>query len=72
VEKMKFEHDGKTDDRECVAFIDGDGDLWIKTDKGSCLMYGGSEYTEPSAGNLWFSDTAIKKFYPGDKITITF
>jgi len=69
---MKFEYDGKTDDRECVAFIDGDGDLWIKTDEGSCLMYGGSEYTEPSAGNLWLPDKAIKKFYPGDKLTITF
>ena len=67
---MKFEYDVKEDTRECVAFIDDDGDLWIKTDEGSCLMFE-SGYT-PSAGDLWEEGKAIHKFYPGDKITITF
>lgn len=67
---MKFEYEVSKDDRECVAFIDGDGDLWIKTDEGSCLMYkhGGL----PESGELWEENLAIHKFYPGDKITITF
>ena len=67
---MKFEYDVKDDALECVAFIDYDGDLWIKTDNGSCLMFN-SEYT-PSNGDLWEEYRAVHKFYHGDTITITF
>ena len=67
---MKFEYDGKEGARACVAFIDYDGDLWIKTDEGSCLMFKSGDI--PSAGVLWEQGRAVHKFYPGDKITITF
>lgn len=69
---MKFEYDGAADDHKCVAFIQG-GCLYVKTDSGCVAMYD----DEPPAS---YSDIiwdmrialAIRKFYPGDKITITF
>mgnify|MGYP003459791044 CR=1 FL=1 len=67
---MNFEYDVKDNELECVAFIDDDGDLWIKTDEGSCLMFKSGDI--PSAGDLWKEGQAVHKFYPGDKITITF
>ena len=72
---MKFEFDGDADRGECVAYIDDDGDLcirvgdgfvyFIKDDK-SFLSDGGSFY-----GHM-FDNGATRKFYKGDKITITF
>lgn len=71
---MKFEYDGKENGRECVAFIDEDGVLYIKTDEGSTLLYGGSESPNHGSNEDWDYglSRATHKFYPGDKITITF
>jgi len=69
---MKFEYDGADQDRECVAFIDDVGDLWIRDRHGSenvCISKIGEViYAEGD----FFIEGAVKKFYPGDKITITF
>lgn len=67
---MKFEYDGKSDDRECVAFIDEDGDLVMKDYLGGAITIFAYGMTE--SGYDWKPDTAIHKFYTGDKITITF
>ena len=67
---MKFEYDGKADGSKCVAFIDLDGDLWVKTDEGSVVFY--KEGYATSYGDMWLVENATHKFYPGDKITITF
>lgn len=65
---MKFEYEVKQDNRECVAYIDDDGDLVVKNDGGACVIVGDSyccEFTfHPSRND--------HKFYPGDKVTITF
>ena len=69
---MKFEYDCAEDQRECVAFISG-GCLYIKTDSGGVAMY--TDDPPVSHGDsIWYMrlDRATRKFYPGDKITITF
>lgn len=73
---MKFEYGNKQDDRECVAFIDGDGDLCIKASGPDDVIWMtsfGCNYSEKPCNK--FSDqaeVAFKRFYPGDTITITF
>lgn len=70
---MKFEYDNKADDGECVAFIADTGNLLIKnTDTGNftiALCKGGSAHNNAASTGL---GAAKQKFYPGDKITITF
>lgn len=68
---MKFEYDGKECGLECVAYIGSCGELIIKTDEGVTLMY---EDETPNHGGFsdWEEGRAVHKFYPGDKITITF
>jgi len=70
---MKFEYDGVKEDRECVAFIDNDGNLYIKTYNG-CIELCHDDMPECHAMSLWdyMIEDASRKFYPGDKITITF
>ena len=71
---MKFEYETKQDDRECVAYIDGDGDLIINSfgDNG-WVAVNGEEAGENNMAEPEYNTTGIaKKFYPGDKITITF
>jgi hypothetical protein len=68
---MKFEYENKERDDECVAYIDIDGDLIVKRDQSAFLIHSdisGSDDSWP-----WSPETdATHKFYPGDKITITF
>jgi hypothetical protein len=62
---MKFTYDTKPDERECVAYIDDEGDLVIKEkEEGKCVLM----FSE-SGFNLRES---THRFYPGDSITITF
>lgn len=69
---MKFEYEKKDDDdRECVAFIDADGDLILRVDRTKSLWFdsrGGRAYEFGK-----FNDqAATHRFYRGDSITITF
>ncbi len=70
---MKFECDVTKENRECVAVIDGDGNLYVKTDSGCVAMYT-STTPEIYGCCTWDCkvEDAIRKFYHGDKITITF
>lgn len=67
---MKFEYELSKDNRECVAYIDPIGDLIIKDADGMsiCFVCGGV----PSGSYDWEPERATRKFYPGDKVTITF
>lgn len=65
---MKFTHEQKTDDRECVAYIDDDflvindkeeGPVWIS-------------YRGIGKNGGWDPSSATHKFYPGDKLEIEF
>lgn len=69
---MKFEYDNMNDDRECVAYIDGDGDLIIKNTLN--LVYEHPALiTDGNVGTAeWNPVESLHKFYPGDKLTITF
>lgn len=73
---MKFEYENKVDDRECVAFIDADGDLCLKADGADDIVWlttGGVQYCESPRNNFDFQkEKAVHRFYPGDTITITF
>jgi len=72
---MKFEYDEKeTRDPECVALVDIYGTLTIKTDEGCTYLYNDSNTpNNGSIGNWSISMLhSTHKFYPGDKITITF
>lgn len=72
---MKFEYDGMDDNsRECVAYLDRQGDLCIKVSETHtdcemvCIEKDGFFHF-----NLeWEEKFATRKFYHGDKITITF
>lgn len=73
---MKFEYDGKEDARECVAYIDRDGGMCIKVEETHidselvCIDTDGFFRFDLSWNPSY---TGVKKrFYPGDKITITF
>ena len=70
---MKFDYEDKKPDSDIVAFIDEDGDLWVKSEE--------DYYTLNYAGDLNFQDfgnwskyliNAKRTFVKGDKITITF
>lgn len=80
---MKFEYDGSDIERKggCVAFIDIDGDLWMGVQSGCCdeiksVLFDFS-YGTINAGSISIEEGICeygskRKFYPGDKITITF
>jgi len=66
---MKFEYDSKSEESECVAYIDGDGDLcMVDGDYAMILGRDGVHLTDME----WKPDEATRRFYPGDKLTITF
>ena len=68
---MKFSYDGDGVGRECVAYIDDDGELMVRRNNGDCiwLSKGGVVY----AHNFPFDvNKATHKFYKGDSVTITF
>lgn len=66
---MKFEYDIKKDDRECVAYIDSDGDLMVSDLAGGAICFVRDGCAESKYN--WAPENAAHKFYPGDKITIT-
>lgn len=67
---MKFTYDEKEDRGECVAYVDKDGDLILKTECGQCVWVAShGVYLHHFA----FDECrATRKFYPSDKITIEF
>lgn len=72
---MKFEYDEQPDKGECVAFIDNDGDLCMKNGEGIIYLTRGNasfSFEEACFESYMVDNGATKKFYPGDKITITF
>lgn len=74
---MRFEYETKQDDRECVAVvreIDGKINLTIKTDEGCTYIYDDHETPNHGTPRDWDHEVSLAthKFYPGDKITITF
>lgn len=67
---MKFEYTENTrSDNDVVAYIDADGDLVVRDEYGDaiCIME-----TLISTEVDFHPDSATKKFYKGDKVTITF
>lgn len=70
---MKFEYDKKPSDSDCVAFISDNGNLLIKnTDTGDftiALCVAGAAHNKAVSDGV---KHAHHRFYPGDKITITF
>jgi len=71
---MKFEYAEKNEDRECVAIIDAYGAFLIKTDEGCTYICGDEDTPVHGSNNDWdySMSKVVKKFYHGDKITITF
>lgn len=74
---MKIEYERNKDDSECVAYIDAQGHLVVKDQR---VVEGNASFVfMPNMGKVnttyWdeFNPYGCKeKFYPGDKITITF
>ena len=70
---MRFEYEGETTDKECVAYIDNEGDLIINTESNGWVIIGGENSGESYSASPDENSFGVKKkFYPGDKITITF
>lgn len=67
---MKFEYEDNQVSRECVAYVDDDGDIVIKDVDGDTVCLTSDNCLISDYG--WRPREAIHKFYPGDKITITF
>lgn len=63
---MKVEYEENDEQRGCVAFLDCDGDLWVFVGGDWRCVSGSYE------DDLLDESDAKQKFYPGDKITITF
>ena len=71
---MKFEYDGDSEQRECVAYIVASGEL-VMRNKGTGNVIGMGPYgSEAYVSKITRFDPseAVHHFYPGDKITITF
>lgn len=67
---MKFTY--KKDEpevRECVAYLTRAGTLRMKTDNGVTVFF---QDNTPEHGRHFNPDEAVRKFYEGDSITITF
>ena len=76
---MKFEYDVKEEDRECVAvlhvFNEGDEQcLAVKADGNDVVWFYPHGNVSVQQNGMYEDDdsSVIRKFYPGDKITITF
>ena len=71
---MKFEYDNKQDERECVAYLlrcGGTDFLYIKEIDGGYTVISKNGGSRERRVRFDPSD-ATHRFYPGDKITITF
>ncbi len=67
---MKFGYGHNRPDKDCVAYIDTTGALIIRDRTGDTVsLCEASGLTNGIPFNLL---EAIHKFYPGDKVTITF
>jgi len=70
---MKFTYDKKDESRECVAYIDGDGDLCMRDQGGNVALVAlGFDGAETYQTVAFDPSNATHRFYPGDKLTITF
>lgn len=65
---MKFEYTPEPK-REPVAYIDVDGDLVIKSSIEKAILLRTNNKVEHGWG--WNPESAEKKFYRGDRVTIT-
>lgn len=61
---MKFTYNTKPAEHECVAYIDGEGDLIIRYNYDRKVFF--------HIDDLFNIYNATHRFYPGDSITITF
>lgn len=70
---MKFEYDGKaTENNKPVAAIHISDTILFEVDRGVfALGEGEGAFCDGRTLDFW-DDLIVKKFYPGDKITITF
>jgi hypothetical protein len=74
---MIFEYEPREEDMSlCVAYIDRAGHLRIRDtgrtsdrERGAIVLRQAGEIKN---GYLWEPETAQRRFYPGDRITITF
>lgn len=72
---MKFEYEEDIKDKEVVAYISDHGHLYIRSVDGIVGMLADGEithYETLSFDREMVKDNVVKKFYKGDKITITF
>lgn len=74
---MKFEFDGDTDRGECVACLFGpigDQAVYVKLDNSVMAIYERDGNIEEYSDEIWHTrvNQTTRKFYKGDKITITF
>lgn len=70
---MKFEYNDMENESDCVAFIDDDGDLCLKDKNTDMGVYVAITDASTETFYDYMSLNGVKKrFYPGDKITITF
>lgn len=67
---MKFEYDEEDAREDCVAYIDVDGELVIKGTGTSAVWF--DKFGRVHKDFTWDESNSIHRFYPGDKITITF
>lgn len=68
---MKLEYDKDGYETECIAYIDKYGIIFKDVVSGTCIcIYDDGSGIDDKC--IWEPDKAIKKFYPGDKLTITF
>lgn len=67
---MKFESESGKDNGACVAYLNFYGDLVILGPVGGTVCLGEDGPIDTDYG--WDPDAATHKFYPGDKLTITF
>lgn len=69
---MKFEYNGNTVEPKPVAAIHRSDAILLQVDSGVLAIgTGGGAFHEGETLDFWES-TITHKFYPGDKITITF
>lgn len=72
---MKFEYEKDNNDKEVVAYITDLGHLYIRCNEGIVGMLTDGQivhYDELYFDGEMDLDNVVKKFYKGDKITITF
>lgn len=74
---MRFEYTDEMDVDDCVAYID-DGGLVVRSSFDSSVSHDAVTIFDDGSGvnakDFWdpYNDNITKRFYPGDKLTITF